>query len=62
MSLMKQMASAKFVESAEAHFQMNPDPKYNDQQLRAMVPLPPFLVFCSFHPVVLIDSGWWCYW
>ncbi|XP_062179768.1 large ribosomal subunit protein uL1c-like [Phragmites australis] len=39
-SLMKQIASAKFVESAEAHFRMNLDPKYNDQQLRATVNLP----------------------
>ncbi|CAL4893337.1 unnamed protein product [Urochloa decumbens] len=39
-SLMKQMASAKFKESAEAHFRMNLDPKYNDQQLRATVNLP----------------------
>lgn len=36
-SLVKQMASARFVESAEAHFRMNLDPKYNDQQLRATV-------------------------
>jgi len=42
-SLMKQMASAKFKESAEAHFRMNLDPKYNDQQLRATVS---FLLFC----------------
>ena len=42
-SLMKQMASAKFKESAEAHFRMNLDPKYNDQQLRATVSL---LLFC----------------
>ncbi|KAL5202692.1 hypothetical protein ABZP36_013644 [Zizania latifolia] len=39
-TLMKQMASARFVESAEAHFRMNLDPKYNDQQLRATVNLP----------------------
>jgi hypothetical protein len=38
LSLMKQVANTRFVESAEAHFRMNLDPKYNDQQLRATVP------------------------
>ncbi|XP_010545131.1 PREDICTED: 50S ribosomal protein L1, chloroplastic-like isoform X2 [Tarenaya hassleriana] len=39
-SLLKQMCNARFVESAEAHFRLNIDPKYNDQQLRATVNLP----------------------
>ncbi|XP_020591668.1 50S ribosomal protein L1, chloroplastic [Phalaenopsis equestris] len=39
-SLLKQMAKTRFVESVEAHFRLNIDPKYNDQQLRATVNLP----------------------
>ncbi|URD78572.1 Ribosomal protein L1p/L10e family [Musa troglodytarum] len=39
-SLLKQTSNTKFVESAEAHFRLNIDPKYNDQQLRATVNLP----------------------
>lgn len=37
---LKQTATAKFVESAEAHFCLNIDPKYNDQQLRTSITLP----------------------
>ncbi|CAL5380225.1 unnamed protein product [Camellia sinensis] len=37
-SLLKQMASTKFVETAEAHFRLNIDPKYNGQQLRVNLP------------------------
>ncbi|GAV75399.1 Ribosomal_L1 domain-containing protein [Cephalotus follicularis] len=39
-SLLKDMSCTKFVETAEAHFRLNIDPKYNDQQLRATVNLP----------------------
>jgi large subunit ribosomal protein L1 len=39
-NLIKQTATAKFIESAEAHFALNIDPKYSDQQLRSTFILP----------------------
>jgi len=39
-SLMKKLANAKFVETAELHGNLNLDPKYNDQQIRTTVSLP----------------------
>lgn len=39
-SLLQKTATAKFIESAEAHFSLNIDPKYSDQQLRSTFILP----------------------
>jgi large subunit ribosomal protein L1 len=38
--LMKKLASAKFIETAEAHIVLGLEPKYADQQLRSTVILP----------------------
>jgi large subunit ribosomal protein L1 len=40
LELLKQTATAKFPESAEAHIRLGIDPKYTDQQLRTTVALP----------------------
>jgi large subunit ribosomal protein L1 len=40
LDLLKQTATAKFPESAEAHIRLGIDPKYTDQQLRTTVALP----------------------
>ena len=39
-SLLKKLATAKFVESVEAHIALNIDPKYANQQLRTSLVLP----------------------
>jgi large subunit ribosomal protein L1 len=39
-SLLKQLGTAKFIESVEAHVALNIDPKYANQQLRTSLVLP----------------------
>jgi large subunit ribosomal protein L1 len=40
LTLLKQLGTAKFIESVEAHISLNIDPKYGNQQLRSSLVLP----------------------
>lgn len=40
LTLLQKLALANFIESVEAHIQLNIDPRYNDQQLRTTLILP----------------------